>query len=115
MKLKIPVSYYAITALTLSQITVDNEALNNINHAAFTELRKLLLKVAVNNVENRQKVITKSIPDSYGLLFFETFNGIQMQGYENVVIKEVCKQVEKQLYRSGKYQFNNKNQTTIVL
>ncbi len=109
MKLKLPVRYYAITAVLLNQITINNKELNQINYtaASFSELRKLLLDVAVRHYDSKpDKEVTKQIPDSYGLLFFEGFNGIAIEGFENVVIKEICKQVEQQLYKTGKFNFD---------
>jgi hypothetical protein len=107
MKLKLPVRYYAITSVLLNQMRIDSPAFNEINFASFRELRSILLQVAMKHIESEpDKKVSKQIPDSYGLLFFQSFNGIQIQGFENVVVKEICKQVEKQLYITGKYKFN---------
>lgn len=112
MKLKMPVRYYAISCVLLNQMSIDNKSINEINFASFTELRKAFLDVAMKHYEtNPTKEVTKKIPDSYGLLFFKSFNGISIEGFENVVIKEICNQVEKQLIISGKYsQVNNNNE-----
>lgn len=104
MKLKMPVRYYAVSCVILNQMTIDNVQINEINFASFIELRKALLNVAMKHFETKpDKKVSKEIPDSYGLLFFRQFNGIQVSGFENVVIKDICRQVEKQLIISGKY------------
>jgi hypothetical protein len=106
MKLKLPVRYYAITSVLLNQMRIDCKEFNEINFASLRELRSILLQVAMKHIESEpDKKVSKQIPDSYGLLFFHSFNGIQIQGFENVVVKEICKQVEKQLYITGKYKF----------
>jgi len=89
----------------LNQYTIDNEALNNINFALFRELRNELLTVCTKHLysENLDKKVSKTIPDSQAILFFHNFNGLQINGYESVVLKEFCKQIQKELFISGKY------------
>jgi hypothetical protein len=104
-----PVRYYALSVTLLNQTSIDNNAINSIDFASLRELRSLLLFTAAKHLNkdaiNLDKKVTKEIPDSYGLLFFREFNGMQIEGFESVVIKEICKQIEKQLYISGKYKF----------
>jgi hypothetical protein len=110
MKVKLEVKYYALLAVVLNQTTIDNENLNAINFASFKELRKLFLGIVSQNMDEPDKKVSKNIPDSYCLLFFYTFNGIPMSGFENVVTKDLCKQVETKLFISGKYKFDNPKQ-----
>jgi hypothetical protein len=109
MKLKLPIRHYAIASEMLNQLTIDNLAVNNLivrqsTLQAFAELRKMLFDTALKNRHKSPDIaVYKSIPDSYALLFFSTYNGVTMTGFESVVIKTICKQIEQELFISGKY------------
>jgi hypothetical protein len=109
MKLRMTVRFYAVSVILLNQTSIDNTALNSINFASLQELRTILLLVATKYLTkdklNIDKKVSKEIPDSYGLLFFREFNGLQIDGFERIVVKDICRQIEKQLYKSGKYNF----------
>jgi hypothetical protein len=105
MKLKIPLSHYAITANMLGQFTIDNPNINQVNFALFKELRTEFLKVCARymGAYNTEKEIVKTIPDSQALLFFENFNGIELDGFTKVVIQNICIQIEEELFKTDKY------------
>ncbi len=107
VKIKIPANYYRILAAMMNQLTIDNSGYNNFiisqsKQAAFCEMRQIFIDVARKHQESSRSVTVK-IPDSYCLLFFGSFYGLRMEGFLNVVIKEICKQIEEQLFKSGKY------------
>jgi hypothetical protein len=105
MKLRSSIRHYMIMTEILSQYTVDSVQVNQINFALFKEMRKEFLKVSARYVlsQNLDKKVSKEIPDSQAILFFMNFNGINAGGYANVVLKEICSQIESELFVSGKY------------
>lgn len=105
MRLRIPLSHYAIVSNMLGQFTIDNPSINQVNFALFKELRTEFLKVCTRNLGayNTEKLINKTIPDSQALLFFENFNGIEIDGYIKVVLIGICEQIEAELFRTAKY------------
>jgi hypothetical protein len=107
VKLKLPAYYYGMIVEMGNQLTLDNIEYNNLilaqsKLAAFSEMRQLFLDVTVKH-GNAHKKVSKQIPASYCLLFFGSFYGLRMDGFLNVVIKEICAQIETQLFKSGKY------------
>jgi hypothetical protein len=112
MKVKLPVRHFALLHVILSQLTIENTRMNDIiisqiKLAAFIELRKIFIDIAIKHFNAPDKKVSKEIPDSYALLFFASYNGIHITGYEKVVINDFCRQIEDQLYKSGKYVFPN--------
>lgn len=108
VKIKMPVSYYQEIVILSNQLTIDNTDYNNLilaqsKMAALMELRQLFLDVVIKNSGNLNKKVSKQIPASYCLLFFGSFYGVKMQGFLNVCIKEVCNQIEEQLFKTGKF------------
>jgi hypothetical protein len=107
VKIKMPVKYYSMIAGMSNQLTIDDLEFNNLilaqsKLAAFHELREIFLGVAIKHLDSNKKVSVK-IPASYCLLFFGSFYGLKMEGYLNVVIKEICSQIETQLFKTGEF------------
>jgi hypothetical protein len=105
MKLRTAIKHYMIMTEILGQYTVDSIQLNQIDFALFKEMRKEFLKVSTKHLFNPDlnKKVTKEIPDSQAILFFQNFNGINVTGYEKVVLIDICSQIERELFVSGKY------------
>ena len=112
VKIKLPYSYYIIISGFLSDL--ENEGYELMGKDIITaqvlstglnELNRMLLDVVYMNQydHSSRKIITKSFSDSYGLNFFGLFYGSNIDGYAKIPIKEMCNQLEHQLFISGPY------------
>jgi hypothetical protein len=106
MKIKIPVQYWFIGSKILGQMTLEMESPDLAVQArlqALWELRQMFLQVARSNErKSPDSKATKDIPESYLLLFYAGYHNTQ-SGYDGVVTKEICRQIEAGLFQSGKY------------
>lgn len=65
------------------------------------ELEDLLRKKTPAEITRK---VTIKLPDSYCLVFFSIFSGPKSEtNYLAVAIKTFCRQIEEQLFRSGRY------------
>lgn len=110
MKLKLPLQYFVVVQAIMNQLTLESVTVNNLilqqwKAAAFEELRTIFQNVAIKNYGKPldKKVSSGKIPESYLLLFFGMYNGRQVPGYDNVILKAICKQIEEELFKTGKY------------
>ena len=110
MKFKLPLQYFLVVYGIMNQLSLDNFIEENLivkqwKATAFDELKQMFHSVLVKFQHEplTKKVSSKKIADSYLILFFALYNGKQMPGYDNVVLKEFCKQIENELFKSGKY------------
>jgi uncharacterized protein (DUF927 family) len=106
-----------IEDMDLRQIKETTNGKNLINnqmmYAAFKELGDLMFDVVskyrdlVNT--NSSKKVSKAIPHSYALLFFAAFYGRSHgESFAGVSFKEMCRQIEQQLFIKGPYKFPQK-------
>jgi hypothetical protein len=112
MKLKLTVQYHYILSQILSQLIVPDSSFFSISRqAALHEFYSLIFPVVARyHNGDINKVVSKKIPDSYAILFFGCYNGFQLEDFQNTVKKEVCKQIELELFKSGKYNLPLRNQ-----
>jgi hypothetical protein len=106
VRIKMPLRYYGIIAQILSQLTIDRMDLNGIiMSASIEEMRKVFKRVVfLNEGENLDKEILKSFDETDCLCFYVHFNGLTcFTGYDRVVVRHICSQIEKKLFKSGKY------------
>jgi hypothetical protein len=110
MKIRMPLRNFLVVSSVMKQLTIDSLAIDNLilkqwKAIAFEELRELFEATAIKNYGKTldHVVNSKEINDSYLILFFALYNGVQVPGYDNVVLREICKQIEQALFKSGKY------------
>lgn len=118
MKIKISLRYCQIATAVLNQMSLahfSKDMTSQIHYTILFELKTKFLEV-IRKKENQEesKKVSLEIPDSYALCFFYGYNSI-LHGFEGVVCKEICKQIEKQLFISGKYKFPVMNQKPVKL
>lgn len=112
VKVKMPYSYYV--CITGFMKDLENEGYELMGKDIITaqvlatglkELNKMLLDVVYLNQSDStsRKMITKSFKASYGLNFFGLFYGSNIDGYCKVPVREMCRQLEQQLFISGPY------------
>ena len=106
MKLRLYFREFYHATKILSQLSIEPESsdlMSQIRLQALYELKQVFMKVCANyTLKQPDKWITKEIPDSYALVFYVTFSG-PGSGYDSVVTKEICSQIEFQLIRKGPF------------
>lgn len=108
MTLRLPLKYFRMSAVFLNQTTIENYThsflQNEFIRVCLMELRKSIVSVCLKHESNYdEKPVTKQIPDSSAILFYSIYNGVDVPGYEGMVINQICQQIENKLFKNGKY------------